>query len=239
MADLKWYPVMFVRLFIDPGGFVLPGLAALAFVVGGVLLWERRRASAAMLISPFAFTLAASALALYPFTQRLLLFLLPACLLCIAAGTAWVIEQRPMIALPFGLMLLLPTVLTAAYHLKKPVDVEEIKPVLAHIREGWRPGDQLYVYTGAEPAFAYYAPTFGLAEVPVIHGTQARDDWQRNFDEVDRLRGRGRVWMLFSHVYSWGLANEERLWLFRADQIGTRLDAFAQTEASSYLYDFP
>ena len=235
--DLEWYPVAFIKLFVDPGAFVLPGIAALAFLVGCVLLWQRWRASALLLLSPFPFVLAASALALYPFTDRLMLFMLPVCLLFIAAGAAWVTRQPWMIAIPFVLMLLSPTVVMAVYHLKKPVEVEAIKPVLGHIRDHWQSGDRLYVYTGAQPAFEYYAQAFGFRTEDAIRGIEAREDWQRYFDDVDRLRGKGRVWMLFSHVYAWGNASEERVILFRLDQFGRRLESVSRLDASAYLYE--
>ena len=236
-ADLEWYPVTFIKLFVDPGAFVLPGIAALGFVIGCALLWQNRRADAVLLLSPFPFVLAASALTLYPFTDRLMLFMLPVCLLFIAAGAAWMTRQRWMVAVPFTLMLVSPTVVMAMYHLKKPVEVEEIKPVLGHIRQSWRAGDTLYVYSGAEPAFDYYAANYGFRSSDAVHGIEARENWQRYFDDVDRLRGKGRVWILFSHVYTWGSASEERVMLFRLDQIGKRLDAFSQSDASAYLYE--
>jgi 4-amino-4-deoxy-L-arabinose transferase-like glycosyltransferase len=237
VADFEWYPVAFIKLFVDPGTFVLPGIAALAFLVGCVLLRERR--AAALMLSPFVFVLAASALGRYPFTERLLLFMLPVCLLFIAEGAAWISRQSWMLAGPFTIMLLTPTVVMATYHLKKPIEVEQIKPVLGHIAERWQQGDRLYVYAGAGPAFDYYAPRYHFPQDAIVRGAQARDDWQRLFHEVDRLRGKGRVWILLSHIYTWGSASEESLILFRLDQLGTRLDGFTRVDASSYLYELP
>ena len=99
-------------------------------------------------------------------------------------------------------------------------------------------------HNGAQPAFDYYAATYGFGEsdpgrTSVMRGIEARENWQAYFDEVDRLRGTGRVWMLFSHVFTWGSASEERVILFRLDQIGKRLEAFSRADASAYLYEIP
>ncbi len=239
VADLEWYPVAFIKLFVDPGTFVLPGVAALAFLVGCVLLRQRQHRATLLMLSPFVFVLAASTLGRYPFTARLMLFMLPVCLLFIAEGAAWISRQSWMLAGPFTVMLLMPTVVMATYHLKKPVEVEQIKPVLGHITEGWQQGDRLFVYAGAGPAFDYYAPRYAFPPSAILRGAHARDDWQRLFDHVDRLRGQGRVWILLSHIYTWGSASEETLILFRLDQLGKRLDSFTRVDASSYLYELP
>jgi 4-amino-4-deoxy-L-arabinose transferase-like glycosyltransferase len=236
-SDLEWYPAAFIRMFVAPGGFVLPGIAALAFLAGAAILWRQRRTALLMLLSPFPFVLAASALGKYPFSERLLLFVLPACLLLIAAGADWISRQAVFVAVPFTVMLFAPATVMAAYHLKKPVAIEEIKPVLQHVRDHWRPGDRMYVYAGARAAMAYYGDRYGFRPGDLVLGVQARDQWQQSWDDVDRLRGGARVWILFAHVYTWGSANEETVILFHLDQIGRQLDRDAGQDASAYLYD--
>jgi hypothetical protein len=237
VADFKWYPDAFMSIFIDPGAFNVPGIAALAFLVGCSLMWQQRRINCLLLLSPFGFVLAASSLGKYPFAERLLLFILPICLIFIGAGADWLTRHSRMIAIPVVLMLFAPAVVFAVYHLKKPVVIEEIKPVLAHIRNNWRAGDRVYVYAGAQPAFAYYAARYGFKSEDAIPGVSAREQWQRYFDNVDLLRGSRRVWVLFSHVYTWGSASEETVIVFHLDRIGHRLDQYKEVDASAYLYD--
>ncbi len=236
-SDLEWYPVAFIRMFVAPGGFVLPGIAALAFLAGAAILWRQRRTALLMLLSPFPFVLAASALGKYPFSERLLLFVLPACLLLIAAGADWISRQAAFVAVPFAVMLFAPATVMAAYHLKKPVSIEEIKPVLQHVHDAWRPGDRMYVYAGAGAADGVLRRPLRLSARGSRPGVDSRDDWQQSWDDVDQLRGGGRVWILFAHVYTWGSASDETVILFHLDRVGRQLDHYADQDASAYLYD--
>jgi hypothetical protein len=242
VPDVLWYPDSFIKFFRDPGGFVLPGVAAFAAIVGGAALWRKDAPACALLLSSIPFVLIASALRVYPTQGRLLLFLVPMALILIAAGVEAVAASPPPHGIAIGAALLLlvavPSTATAAFRLFRPLRHEDIKPVLQHVQERWQPGDQIYVYYGALPAFDYYAGRYGLADAPVIRGVASRDDWTRYAADVAGLRGRPRVWIVFSHVYDWGAANEERLVLFWLDRIGTRLDAFQSKQASAYLYGF-
>jgi hypothetical protein len=55
--------------------------------------------------------------------------------------------------------------------------------------------------------------------------------------EVEELRGRRRVWFLFSHVVRSEGLDDEKLLLYLLDRVGIRLEARRETGASLYLYD--
>jgi len=56
-------------------------------------------------------------------------------------------------------------------------------------------------------------------------------------EDLDKLRGQKRVWILFSHIWRTGGVDEEVLFLNYLDMIGSRLDSIQATGASAYLYD--
>jgi hypothetical protein len=73
----------------------------------------------------------------------------------------------------------------------------------------------------------------------VIVGVRRLGDQAKYATDVERLRGKDRVWFLFSHVtnyYGLGL-DEEKLILHHADRVGSRLAVQRRTGASLYLYD--
>jgi hypothetical protein len=240
IADLRWFPDTFADFFRDPSGFVLPGIAAFAFLAGCMWMFKEQPNRCLLLLSPIPIVLLASALHAYPFSGRMVLFLVPLALLLIAHGAARISallsRSSRLIAATFLLLLIAPPVADATYGLMRPRTNEEIRPVMRHVRDAWKEGDRLYVYYGAKPAFEYYASRYGLAGVPTSFGTASREDWQKYITELDTLRGR-RVWILFTHVYDWGSVNEERLFLFHLDRIGTRLRQINGRRASAYLYD--
>lgn len=139
---------------------------------------------------------------------------------------------------------------------------EDIKPVLAYLNQQWQKGDITYLYYASQYQFKYYANRFGfdlqpegktvqnappgtwfepaLSSYPpeLIVGHYFRKNLTDLNDEIARLIGHDRVWLVFSHVHDRRSAlDEEDLFLFRLDSIGKRLDAFQALEASAYLYD--
>jgi hypothetical protein len=58
----------------------------------------------------------------------------------------------------------------------------------------------VYVFYGAWQAMRHYGPRVGMAGVPVVWGRCHRGAPRAYYRELDALRGRSRVWILFSHV---------------------------------------
>jgi hypothetical protein len=212
-------------------------LALLCALVGAFALLRRNRTSFWMLIVPFALLLGASAAHVYPILKRTELFLVPIVILLIAEGVAQVVRWLPGRA-QLAAALVLPTILVAGpvwlagERLIHPRTNEEIRPVLAFVRDHWRPGDTLYVHYGAQYALLYYeecnclrlsAPgtgrglwplralqgqrnQFDQAAVPlssdVVIGRYHGFDKGQYVADLDRIRERHRVWFLYSHVSS-------------------------------------
>jgi hypothetical protein len=238
--NLNWYLTSFLKMFDDPGGLPQTGLAALAFIAGMIVLWRKSRLKLGLFMLPILIVVFASALQKYPFAQRMILFLVPLWLMLIAAGAAEILAQTrnrtAVIGLAFVTLLLIQPVVDAVGILSAPLVRVEIRPALDYIREHDQPGDLVYVYYAARIPYRYYATRLELGPEAVTIG-KARSDWSGYFDEVDKQRGKGRVWFLFSEVAQNNGANEKRLFLYRLDQIGQRLEAFESPGSATYLYD--
>ncbi len=237
-ADLRWFADAFFRLFADPVGVQMAGLAGLAFLIGLITMAAKQRWSALLLCSPLLVTLLVSGFHVYPFSSRLILFLAPFVLLILAEGVDWVwrVSTSPRLVpiVLVGLLLYHPVV-TAGDRLLMPRTREEIAPVLDCIAANRAAGDKLYLYYGAQFAFKYYQEQYGFGEGDYIVGVESRDDWQRYVDDLDSLRGSPRVWVLFSHFTM--QRDEMRFFLFQLDTIGKRLAVCAGEGAAAYLYD--
>jgi hypothetical protein len=190
-------------------------------------------------VLPAVFALLASGLHKYPFSGRLLLFLVPLMLLGVARGAGmlgsalW--SSQPAVAVVlFGVLTTAP-MLETWQECRRPMRYEQLTPVLAEVRDRWQPGDRAYVYYGAVPSFTFYTrdnPPFPPEAVTL--GTEFRDNRIGYRDELAKLKGHPRVWVIFSHRHK----NEESFVRAYAEGMGACLGEIREPGASAYLFDF-
>lgn len=253
-SDARWYLTTLFDLFDVPAGLTFTGIAALAFLMGGVAIWKTNKYQSLTLLAPVVVTMLVSGAHLYPFSDRWVLFLTPFVLLFVAEGAMFIVAKTrhtyPAIGIALVALLLLHPIASEAFRLVVPRGTEEVRPVLTYITTRWSDGDQLYVYHGARKAFMYYADKFQLDDDNYIIGVSGidpeidRKDLDIFVADLDTLRGNDRVWFIFSNVKDTGLGlkrssgvDEELFFLYHLDNIGTRLDYFRDQNASAYLYD--
>jgi hypothetical protein len=215
-------------------------------VVGVWSLFKRRRDVALFITLPLLLVAGLSAIGVYPFTARLFTFLLPGMLLATAAGAAHLLSAWPArvsFLSPVLLAILGGAPVYAAATALPPYWMQHLRPVLEHVRTRWQPGDGLYVYFGAGQAYRYYAPRLGLPADAVMVGHCAVGSPRDYLRELDRFRGRQRLWIVASHAHYEGA--ELQLILGYLDAIGRRLDQVSYAGSSGrwiegafgYLYD--
>jgi MFS family permease len=241
MDDVKWYITAFFQMFTKMLGFSLKGIGGLTVLVGVYSLLTSDRERLANLILPIFLALGASGLQMYPFCCRLILFAAPALLLLMAEGAVTILSvtrMRSAIGITLlGLMFLHP-VMWAGYHVVHPRYEEEIKPELRYLEKNRQPGDVIYIYYGAKPAFTYYARRYGWdVDDCCIVGARSREDWDGYEQDLEQLRGQRRAWIVFSHIFDWKEVDDRALFLQLLDNIGERLDGFETHGAAIYLYD--
>jgi hypothetical protein len=247
------WPLDQLRLLYGPGlahgglAYRLPTMYVALTAVGFVVLWRRDRRTAALLLAPPVLTLGAAVVGQYPFSERLILFLVPSFMLAIAAAVEAVRRLlRPysrVLALSAAVALLLP----ALYPLAATPPVyysEHMKPVLSYVRERRQPGDGIYVYYGAAHAVTFYGVRYGLERSEYAVGGCRRGDTRRYLRELDTFRGRTRVWLLLTHAVTRLREGDDILAYL--DAVGTRKDSFVFESrtpgqplppAAVYLYD--
>jgi hypothetical protein len=247
----------------------LQKVAALVALLGAASLVARTPIRGLMVLLPVPLTLAAAALDQYPLTRRTTLFLVPIVVLALAEGVARLSPlagRRWGTAAAIGLVVIIGAgpVWQSAKAALQPPRHEELKPVLAYIRDHWRPGDTLYVHYEAQYAFLYYnecgclslrrgdkklwpvAPAPGQRDLlstavqprsrSVLIGLSTNVS-KEQLQDLNRLRGRRRVWFVYSHLYGAEPVFVKQHLLRRLDEIGKRLRAFTDTGANAYLYD--
>jgi hypothetical protein len=113
----------------------------------------------------------------------------------------------------------------------------EVKPLLEYVNEQRRPGDLMYVYYNGQPVFEYYAPRYGWSRSNTVAGACARMNPGAYVDDLARLRGRPRVWLLFVEGTPVQGFSEQPFMLAYLDHVGRRLDDRVSVGAAVYLYD--
>jgi len=225
-----------------PLGLPQPGAALLAAMLGTVDLARRRPQALGLILLPFAFGMAASAFNKFPFGGRQILFVVPLLALLVAAGLDVLLrEPQPLPRLAgilLACILIAPPAVKSMRTALGPQGREEVGPVLRHVATQWQSGDTLYLYWGAGLGYARYAPRVGMpAGVIPIVGVKRQGDWFAYYEDIAKLAGRERVWVVFSHVLGSADASEERMIVAALDHVGQRVEAVRELGAAAYLYD--
>ena len=241
LTQIRWFASNFFEIFRYPAGLALSGIGALAFLAGSTAFMKDKRRMFLMLISPIIFTLLASGLHKYPFSGRLILFIVPALLIVIGKGIEWIVDKTwstaPIVAVATTALLFFHPLFYAGHHLLHARTVEELRPVIEYLAQRRQNGDVFYLYYGAEYIFKYYQKKHGFADGDYILGIKSRKYFNNYVADLERLRGNKRVWVVFSHNFSARGIDEELFFLFNLDRMGTRVDAFKSIDAAAYLYD--
>lgn len=227
-ADL---PAWAVRCWLDLAHiplhltFAALGLALLAL---GLLRLARYAGSRAWLAcSPVPFAMLAGALSVYPFADRLALWLVPLAAVVLAAvlphragggWLPWLLVTSAALTVAMG-----PAVWAGLQLTHRVQTVEEIRPLLAQLAAARRPGDLVYVDIAAAAPFDYYRTQVGVHRDGVILLTP-RIPPASCHDALALRTGQfasHRVWVVFGHQ------------LVDTARLGSTADLLAQIETAS------
>ncbi|MGC9502699.1 glycosyltransferase family 39 protein [Baaleninema sp.] len=254
LTDINWLAEKWWKLFENPLGFsenYYIIAANVFFFIGVFSLFRRNPSILAFLTSPLLATILAAYLRQYPFRNRLLLFLTPFIILLIAEGLHYLrntdsrkfIEFKHIGTVFFILLIIQPLFQTTALFVN-PITREEIRPVIAYVKEHQQPGDVLYIFQRGEYQFQYYAEKFGYEEGDYIVGVDDLEDgkevsppeWERYTQDLNALQGNPRVWLIFSHIDD--VEEERDRVLGYIDSLGQKRDRYDAPGAFALLYDF-
>ena len=204
-GTLLWPVRALARVFFgtESAGLYYPvrGLFMLLALAGMVSLWRRLPGEFLVLLAPIALALLGGIAHQYPFADRLVLFLVPNLLLAVAEGLGWASRSLQKVWKPASGVAVVGCCSLAAFPTlasPPPYFAEDIKPLLAQLNRLRTPGEPVYVFCDALPAFELYADR-GQAPKEFIRGECHRHDLRAYFQQLDRLRGSSRVWVLIAH----------------------------------------
>jgi hypothetical protein len=200
--------------------FPFPTLYLVLALLGALSLLRRRRECALVLLLPDLVALAAAVAHTFPFRIRVVLFVVPSLLVFVAEG-AWrlgvLLRLRPLARLLPVAAVIPPVVMLAR---NPPVwRFDEVRPVLAELQRQRRPGDSVYAFYPSWQALRYYGPRYGLPLSALDLGN-CHPELRDYLRELDRYRGRERVWLL--SAFDTHAVRELPVLLAYLDDIGVR-----------------
>jgi hypothetical protein len=178
------------------------------FLIGLYYLGKKRSGLLFLITAPIGVHLVLSYFKMYPFSERLILYLYPSLIIVLAYGCYYLftLVRHPGQSLaPYLLTLPLVFNLILLYARGFPIEVEEIKKPLSYLNEKIGEEDYLYIYYAANNAFTFYHENYSnivqKQDRNIIRSNNHRDDWSKYEENIPRIDG--TVWILFSHV-DWG-----------------------------------
>jgi len=190
-------------------------------------------------LAPIFLHLILSSLKMYPFSGRLILYIIPLILLLFSVGLYQIYCFPPQNKRKFFQFILIAPVIILLFNnfYTFPIEREEIKKSLNYIQQNSRENEVIYIYYGSKGAFSFYRDSQSFkVKNPLIFGSENRDNLSRYNAEILSLKG--KVWLLFSHVYPFSKKKEtEETYMinFLKNEGGEVLD-FKKYKGSSLYY---
>jgi hypothetical protein len=229
-----------IELFFEASnlvGLAGTGISASLLILGAVTLARHDWRLLGFCLGPIVFTFIASALQLYPFATRLLLFLVPVCVVQMAVGLAG-LRLPGLNAFTPGVLavVLLAAPIAATNDQLEQVERSGVRDMLGAIRASGAPGDALYVYGKARMSYAIYARQHPASGRHVVLGALNVREGSKLTEDLRKLTGQQRVWFLFSEVHTF-FVDEEQLLRREVERHGRLVRTLEVGPARAYLYE--
>ena len=201
--------------------------------IGLASLFKHSRLLFSIVVFSIAVTVAVSAYALYPFRNRMLLFLVPLVFILAGGAIDWLARRRISLAwtAATGLVFAL-TALSIPFAIH-PHNAYDIKGALSYIRAYRAPDEAIALQFWSQPAFEMYAKSFALDEMPLAATLTIDASVDQLLKSICANPPPRRTWIVFSHLYEQHVAVVERL-----RSITPQLDSWEGDNAGAFLFDF-
>src|SRR5580704_2941362 len=244
-----WFWERLSSIFSDPSllRYRWPAVFLIVAILGVVVLWQRSRPAALLLVGPFVVTMAAAVAHQYPFRGRLIVWLVPSALIAAAAGAEWIRGRASAVhsgvgaAVGAALMLaFLASPVMAMWEMPPPYDIEHWRALLSYLQSHRQTGDEVYVFPIQRIGMSFYGPSYGLQPQDWSTGVCEQNDTRAYIQDVDRYRGVRRLWVVSGSTRPFRVARASVMKYLNT--IGVKKDSLelpslTMTSVSVELYD--
>lgn len=211
-ADYLWYPSSLATLAYRPltlAGIFTPGFdtlpwtkpllwfLALALIAAAIAALWRPRAICTVAIGAILLTLLASVFEIYPFSSRLLIFLVPLVFFILATGIDRLQSVAPFFATVMAIALLAVPFPHAMEFVQRPVVISDMRDALDEVAKNRRAGDVIAVWQPSYAIYQFYSPKLGHPAAPQL--LVSRQDDAHSLVEQAGREGYRRMWFVAAH----------------------------------------
>ena len=169
---------------------------ALVIAVAAVVLTGRRTALVA--VGAILTTYIASALVIYPFSSRLLIFCVPLTFFILATGINELSSRGGSFTAAFACGLLLSVMIPSAVEVaQRPYFSSDMRGALVRLNRGFKDGDAIALWK-SDKLFTYYKKVMRLPHAPIVD-LNARKWEGRTLTEIAERTGYRRIWVVTAH----------------------------------------
>ncbi len=222
----------------NPNWFGFLNLAYLLIFIGGIVFtYKRSRKLFFISAAIIGFNLAASALHIYPFRSRLILYLVPIIFLFVAmfieelylSNKHW---QR-IASYGIALFLIAMPLLTAANIFVKPISYPNIKGAMNFLESEIKPDDYISLNAWAYAPFMYYRRRYDFKQNTFTGQIPDNNSAANYLESLCRGNTLGRTWIIYTQDLE-GVKS----FIDRLTELRPLLASWNSDRAGVYLFDF-
>lgn len=232
---LNFNPIFFmylltynIRYFFFPTPFLL--FALILFLWGIWLFYKEKSVFVEIFSSSFILLVIASLLHIYPFTSRLILFLLPMFLLLIIKPFDLISFDKKLKSLFLIIIALLtfcPQIIAINYfvHIKTLTRREYPREMMDYLTKNIKPQDVIFVNSSSDTEFAYYSSFYNIKN-NIVQERVTKEPKEKYFSFLNSLP-KGYYWFylpydssrkpVFQHISIW-IKNQKILYFYQKDK---------------------
>jgi hypothetical protein len=213
--------------------YLLLALLALLFLMGTIqMVKDKKYQILYFVFFPIILQWIISALTLYPFAPRLLLYLSVSFLFPVAYSLHFLVLQLNKSGALVSIVLCV--ILIAPGYLHYPIHIVKFKNAWEYMVDHFDDDQLVYVHFMAIPTYQYYHKTNGI-KVPgkIIEG---EEDWSNEKEIYSDLTAlRGEVWLVFSNPFVKDGQSIDKTIVKPYENDGQLLDSYQSRQSSVYL----
>jgi hypothetical protein len=180
-------------------------LSLIIYICGLVFMVLRKeRRLLYLCLAPLILHLGLSAMKLYPFELRMMLYQAPLFIFVMMYGI-WHLVRYFAVQVRTRHIILAASIAMLSFKifLDFPIEHDEIKPAIAYINKMARSGESLYVFWGSAPATRYYMhrALTKFDSLSVVWGAARSGSSECYLMDLRPIKG--HAWLLISHLYSY------------------------------------
>lgn len=169
----NWAGHTILNAFRDPLGMPVPLLGVLLFFFGCYKVYLKDKEKFFLFFSPILVSFVAANFHKYPFSGRLILFLVPLLLIFLAQGTASVLTAvkkfKPVTAFLLIAALFLPQLWDTGKNFVHGREKEDLRAMMRIFKKEFQPQDALYMNTSSRQGYGYYISRLDVRRgIPIV-----------------------------------------------------------------------